>query len=80
MPELTNGKVVANDGKTKDRSCKDLMLALVKTGKIAPQRLKTTPLRAGDHKGIKHISHNETPIGCSLKDLQPLRVEVRNNW
>lgn len=35
MPELTNGKVVANDGKTKDMSCRDLMLALKKTGKIA---------------------------------------------
>lgn len=69
------GRWRGSDGKTKDMLCRDLLVALDKAGEIALPKLKTTPLRAGDHKGIKHLSHDETPIVDSLKDLQPLRVE-----
>lgn len=66
----------SSDGKTKDMSCRDLLLALDKAGKIVLPKLQRTPRRAGDLKKIKHLAHNETPIVGRLKDLQPLRVEV----
>ncbi len=65
----------SSNGKTKDMSCRDLLLALDKAGKIVLPKLKTTPRRTG-HREIKHLAHDETPIVGSLKGLQPLRVEV----
>jgi len=65
-----------SNGRTKDMSCRDLLRALDKAGKIVLPKLKTTPRRAGDRKGIKHLAHDETPIVGNLKDLQPLRVEI----
>lgn len=65
-----------SDGRTKDMSCRDLLLALDKAGKIVLPKPKKMPRKAGDLKGVEHLAHDETPITGSLKDLQPLRVEV----
>ena len=65
-----------SNGKTKDMSCRDLLLALDKAGKIVLPELQKTPRRAGDLRKIKHLAHDGTPIAGSLKDIQPLRVEV----
>lgn len=63
-------------GRTKDMSCRDLLRALDKAGKIVLPEPQVTPRRAGDSKGVKHLLHDETPITGSLRDLQPLRVKV----
>ena len=60
----------------KDMSCRDLLLSLEKAGKIVLPKLQRTPRRVGDHREIKHMAHDETPIAGSLKDLRPLRVEI----
>jgi len=65
-----------SNGKTKDMSCRDLLLALDKAGKIVLPKPQRTPRRAGDLKKIKHLAHDDTPIVGSLKDLQPLQIEV----
>jgi hypothetical protein len=63
-------------GRTKDMSCRDMLRALDKAGKITLPAMKCTPRRPGDSKGVEHLIHDETPINCRLKELQPLRVEV----
>jgi hypothetical protein len=65
-----------SNGQTKDMSCRDLLLALDKAGKIVLPKLQKSLRRAGELKKIKHLAHDETPIVGRLKDLQPLRVEV----
>jgi hypothetical protein len=65
-----------SNGKTKDMSCRDLLLSLEKAGKIVLPKHQRTPRRAGDLREIKRLAHDETPITGKLNDLQPLRVEV----
>lgn len=65
-----------SDGRTKDMSCRDLLLALDKAGKIILPKPKKTPRKVGTIMKIKHLAHDETPITGSLKDLRPLRVEI----
>jgi hypothetical protein len=64
------------NGRTKDMSCRDLLLALDKAGKIVLPKLQNSLRRVGELKKIKHLAHDETPIVGRLKDLRPLRVEV----
>lgn len=63
-------------GRTKDMSCRDMLNALNKAGKIILPPPKRAGRLSGDSKGIKHFEHDETPIACKLRELQPLRVEV----
>lgn len=64
------------NGQTKDMSCRDMLRALDKAGKIVLPKPQSTPYRAGAPRKIKHLTHDETPVGGALKDLRPLRVEV----
>jgi hypothetical protein len=66
-------------GRTKDMSCRDMLSALDKAGKIALPPPKHVSRRPGDSKGVKRLSHDETPIRVKLRDLQPLRVEVASD-
>jgi len=63
-------------GRTKDMSCRDMLTALDKAGKITLPPSKSVKRRPGDSKGIKHLAHDDTLIAVKLKELQPLRVEV----
>ena len=63
-------------GRTKDMSCRDMLNALDKAGKITLPPPKRVTRRKGDSKGVKHFDHDETPVSCKLKGLQPLRVEI----
>ena len=65
-----------SDGKTKDMSCRDLLLSLEKVGKITLPPRRTKPRQIGDQRPPRHLNHDETPIICSLKGLQPLRIEI----
>ncbi len=64
------------NNKLKDMSCRDMLRALDKAGKIVLPEPKSIPRKAGTIMRIKHLEHDETPITCNLKDLQPLRVEI----
>jgi hypothetical protein len=65
-----------SQGRTKDMSCRDMLNALDKAGKITLPAPRCILRRPGDSKGVKHLIHDETPINCKLKELQPLQVEV----
>lgn len=65
-----------SEGKTKDMSCRDLLLSLEKVGKITLPPRRTKPRQIGDQRPPRHLNHDETPIICSLKGLQPLRIEI----
>ena len=64
------------NGKPKDMSCRDMLRALDKAGKIELPPKQTEGRRAGEQKRIQHLTHDETPISCHLKDLRPLQVEI----
>lgn len=64
------------NGQLKDMSCRDMLRALDKAGKIVLPKPQTTIHRSGVPRKIKHLAHDETPITGSLKDLRPLRVEI----
>lgn len=63
-------------GRTKDMSCRDLLLSLDKAGKIVLPPRKSGPRRPGDSKGVKHFVHDMKPVTAKLKELQPLHIEV----
>jgi len=64
------------NGQLKDISCRDMLRSLDKAGKIVLPKQRFTPCQVGVQSEIKHLTHNETPIECSLKDLRPLRIAV----
>jgi len=64
------------NGKPKDMSCRDMLRALDKAGKITLPEPRRTTYKAGTIIKIKHLVHDETPIMGNLKELRPLRVEV----
>jgi hypothetical protein len=57
-------------------SCRDMLTALDKAGKIVLPPPQAIRRRSGDSKGVKHLTHDKTPISASLRELQPLHVEV----
>ena len=65
-----------SNGKLKDMSCRDMLRALDKAGKIDLPASKSISRKAGTIMKIKHLAHDETPITGSLKDLRPLLVEI----
>ncbi|WP_049783371.1 Druantia anti-phage system protein DruA [Mahella australiensis] len=66
----------SQNGQLKDMSCRDMLRALDKAGKIVLPKSKSISRKAGVPMRIKHLVHDETPIVGSLKDLRPLYVKV----
>lgn len=64
------------NGRLKDMSCRDMLRALDKAGKIVLPQPKSIPRKVSVPRKIKHLAHDETPVKGSLKDLRPLRVDV----
>ena len=66
------------DGRLKDISCRDMLRALDKTGKIKlpPSQKKNKQIQ---RRIIKEIEHDTTLISCPLKELQPLNVTLVSN-
>lgn len=65
------------NGQVKDISCRDMLRALDKSGKIVlPEAVKKTRKSSSSKNYIQTFLHDETPIETSLVMLQPLRVEV----
>lgn len=64
------------NGQTKDMSCRDVLLALDKAGKIVLPKSQRVPRKVGEVFKVKHLTHDETPIAGSLRDLRPLRIEA----
>jgi len=64
------------NGQTKDMSCRDMLRALDKAGKITLPVPKSAAKKVRRRPAIKHFVHDETPVTGSLKELRPLRVEV----
>jgi hypothetical protein len=67
------------NGRTKDMSCRDLLLSLDKAGKITLPPRKSLPRTAGDSKPVQWMVHDETPMTARLSDLTPLKVEIASN-
>jgi hypothetical protein len=62
-------------GCVKDISCRDMLRALDKAGKIelpAPLR----PIGKNPRKAVEHLQHNTAAIVIGLRDLRPLNIEV----
>ncbi|MGQ9844346.1 MAG: Druantia anti-phage system protein DruA [Spirochaetota bacterium] len=64
------------NGQLKDIPCRDMLRALDKAGKIVLPEPKLILSKVREHRKIKHLTHDETPIESSLKDLRPLQVNV----
>ncbi len=64
------------NGQVKDMSCRDMLRALDKAGKITLPLPKQKPTRPSV---VKHMVHDETPVTEILKDLRPLRVEIMSS-
>lgn len=64
------------NGQTKDMSCRDMLRALDKAGKITLPESQTAARKTGVRSVIKHLVHDETPVTQNLRELRPLRVEV----
>lgn len=62
------------NGQVKDMSCRDMLLALDKAGKIILPEPQSKNKAAGPST-VKHEVHDETPVIGDLKDVRPLRVE-----
>jgi len=72
-----------SNGRTKDMSCRSMLRSLDKAGKITLPSPRFATRRPGDSKGVQHLVHDETPISCKLKELQPLRMKVvtsKEDW
>jgi hypothetical protein len=54
--------------RTKDMSCRDILNALDKAGKITLPPPKSAVHRPGDSKGVKHLAHDETQITVKLEN------------
>lgn len=57
-------------------SCRDMLRSLDKAGKIVlPPKIGGTR-KPGTSIKIEHLKHDETPINCSLNELQPLHIKI----
>lgn len=65
-------------GRAKDMSCRDLLRALDKAGKITLPEPKSNT-RAAGRSTVKHLAHDETPVTENLRDLRPLCVNVASS-
>jgi hypothetical protein len=64
------------NGRTKDMSCRDMLRALDKAGKIKLPKPQRAGRKAGEKLVVKHLTHDETSVTGSLKELRPLQVKV----
>lgn len=65
------------NGQVKDISCRDMLRALDKSGKIVLPKAVIRQRKPSSSKSyIQMFLHDETPIETNLATLQPLRVEV----
>jgi hypothetical protein len=62
-------------GQVKDISCRDMLRALDKAGKIKLPEPQST-LGAHPRRKPGHLQHKEEPIACGLGGLRPLRIEI----
>jgi hypothetical protein len=70
------------NGQTKDISCRDMLRALDKAGKITlPKAIRASGYASSKNKYMQTFIHDETPIEKELSSLQPLRIEaVEEKW
>lgn len=65
------------NGQVKDISCRDMLRALDKAGKIIlPKPIKKGSYTPSKNKYLQAFLHDETPVETKLSSLQPLRVEL----
>lgn len=64
------------DGKVKDISCRTMLRALDKSGKIDLPEKKSTGRLSGSTKPIQYMFHDTTPVEEFLSSLTPLRIET----
>ena len=63
----------APNGQVKDISCRDMLRALDKTGRIQLPAPQNTNAQSPRHRPM-HMEHDTRPIVCGLNDLRPLTV------
>jgi hypothetical protein len=70
------------NGQTKDISCRDLLRALDKAGKIIlPKAIKGLGHSSSKNIYVQTFLHDETPVETKLAALKPLQVEaVEEKW
>lgn len=70
------------NGQTKDISCRDMLRALEKAGKIIlPKATKGLGHASSKNIYVQTFLHDEAPVEMELAALQPLRVEaVEEKW
>ena len=66
------------DGRVKDMSCRDMLRALDKSGKIVlPKQNNTGRVSGSIEKPIQYMLHDTTPVEGALVSLLPLRIESK---
>lgn len=70
------------NGQVKDISCRDMLRALDKAGKITlPKALSKSGYGPKKNKYMQGFLHDETPIETKLSTLQPLTVKIiKEKW
>jgi hypothetical protein len=61
-------------GQLKDMACRSMLLKLEKQGYITLPKRRRIPINRMLHKKQPILEHDQTPIVCSLKEIQPIRV------
>jgi len=61
-------------GQLKDMACRSMLLKLEKQGYIILPKRRRIPINRMLHKKQPIFEHDQTPIVCALKDIQPIRV------
>lgn len=61
-------------GQIKDMACRSLLLKLEKQGHITLPKRRRVPINRMLHKNHLSIEHDQTPVICSLNEIQPIRV------
>jgi hypothetical protein len=65
-----------HDGQLKDMACRNLLLKLERAGVLTlPPRRRPGP-NAHRNRHIAPVAHDTTPVGCELRTLEPLSVNV----
>jgi hypothetical protein len=64
------------NGHMKDVSCRDMLRALDKAGKIKLPAAQKPSRAKGTADIVKHMEHDRTPVRATLAELRPLRVSI----
>jgi hypothetical protein len=62
------------NGQIKDMACRSLLLKLEKQGYITLPKRRRIPINRMLQKKAPSIEHEQTPIVCPLKEIQPIKV------